>query len=370
MIVFDAHEDIAWNAITFGRDYTQGAQAIRQHEQETGAVAPKVNGAATLGLPEWLRGRVGVIVATAFISPAHRQAGAWDTTVYHTPGEASSLAHQQIDYYERLADTCERVELVRTRAELDAVLATWDGYEEPENPDEPQAEDARRLGFILSIEGADPIIEPAQLEEWCARGVRAVGPAWVSTRYAGGTGEPGPLTDLGHELLEVMASFGVALDLSHIAEEAYFQALERYEGPAIVASHSNPRRFCPSDRGLSDEMIAAMADRNGVIGVVLYNGFLKPGWHIRHNRKDEVCMADVTAAIDHICQVTGSARHVGIGSDFDGGFGYAHIPAELDTVADLLKIGAALGERGYSDEDIAAVLGGNFLRAYGAALDE
>ena len=73
-------------------------------------------------------------------------------------------------------------------------------------------------------------------------------------------------------------------------------------------------------------------------------------------------------AIDHVCQVTGSANHVGIGSDFDGGFGAESIPAELDTVADLRLIGPALLARGYTPEAVNSILGGNFLRILRTAL--
>jgi len=73
-------------------------------------------------------------------------------------------------------------------------------------------------------------------------------------------------------------------------------------------------------------------------------------------------VGDVIPAIDHVCQLTGSARHVGIGTDLDGGFGWASIPAEFDTISDLHLIGPALTARGYAADDVAAVLCGNFLR--------
>ncbi|MBN1284108.1 MAG: membrane dipeptidase [Anaerolineae bacterium] len=376
-IIHDAHLDLAWNALTFGRDYTKSAHDLRRIEQTQDNAAPKVSGLATVGLPDLLRGRVGVVTATLFTALAAQEFGEWDIVCYETPAQAHDQARRQIDYYEELAGRCDQIELVRTRRELGAVLKTWEGWVEPEVLDGEAVldetegkDDPRRVGIILSMEGADPILEPAQVEEWYAWGLRAVGPAWSATRYAGGTHAPGPLTDLGRELLDAMAGLNMALDLSHLAEEAYFQAVERYEGAALVASHSNPRRFCPTDRGLSDEMIALLAERDGVIGVVPYNGFLKPGWTMWRDRKEEVTMDDVIAAIDHICQVTGSARHAGLGSDFDGGFGAQHIPVEFDTIADLWKVGDALRARGFGDDDVAAVLGGNFLRVYRLCLPE
>ncbi len=355
MLIVDAHEDLAWNMLTFGRDYTRSALWVRQCER--GTDIPIRNGNTLLGKAEWLLGHVGLIFATLFAAPLRRRVGEWDTQCYAEPSQAYNLISAQIDAYYRLADENPQFQIVATQDDLAHVLATWE-------PDQPL--EARRIGLIPLMEGADAILEPEQAEEWFERGVRIIGLAWESTRYAGGTHEPGPLTAEGMHLLEVMADLSLILDLSHMAEEAYFQALERYEG-VVIASHSNPRRFCPTPRGLSDEMIRALAERDGVIGVVPYNAFLKPGWR-KGDPKDAVTLADVVAAVDHICQVTGSERHVGLGTDFDGGFGVEHVPAEIDTIADLLKLEDVLAARGYTPEHIAAIFSGNWLRILQMAL--
>ena len=137
----------------------------------------------------------------------------------------------------------------------------------------------------------------------------------------------------------------------------------------MVASHANPRARVPGPRQLSDGMIRRLAERDSVIGIVPYNRFLRPDW-AKGDPKNVVTIADVAAAVDHVCQVVGDATHVGLGSDFDGGFGAESAPAEIDTVADLARFGPALAELGYSEEDIAAVLGGNWLRVLRAALPE
>jgi membrane dipeptidase len=165
-----------------------------------------------------------------------------------------------------------------------------------------------------------------------------------------------------------MADFGMILDLSHLAEQAYYQALDTYRG-AAVASHSNPRRFCPSERGLSDEMISLLAARNGVIGLVPYNVFLKSGWRKGDNR-GEVSLEVLADAIDHVCQVTGSDQHVGLGTDFDGGFGVEHTPFEIDTIADLQVLGSVLTTRGYTQAQIEGFMGGNWLRVLHQALPD
>jgi membrane dipeptidase len=157
-----------------------------------------------------------------------------------------------------------------------------------------------------------------------------------------------------------MVDFGILLDVSHLAEEAFWEAIDRYEGP-VAATHANPRTFVPGPRQLSDPMIRALAERDGVVGIVPYNRFLQPGW-TRSDGKAAVTVHDVAAAIDHVCQVVGDAAHVGLGSDFDGGFGADSTPAEIETVADLPRVGEALAERGYDAAHVAAVMGENWLR--------
>ena len=348
MIVVDAHEDIAYNALCYGRDYRTNAWEKRRIEANMEAVTK--SGEATIGLPDAILGRVAVIFATLFVAPAKPQPTPWDRLQYKTPQEAEQLALQQIDYYRRIADECDKVQIIESQAHLDSVLATWE-------PDKELADHIQ--GLVILMENADPIVEPKQFEEWFERGVRIVGPAWAGTRYTGGTGQPGPLTDLGRELLEHMESLNAILDLSHMAEAAFLESLDRYNGQ-IIASHSNPRHFVNSDRHLSDEMIRRLAERDGVVGIVLFNRFLKEGW-LKADGKAAVSFSVPLEAIDYVCQLTGSAAHVAIGSDFDGGFGAESIPNDIETVTDLWYIGEALKTRGYSEHDVAAIMGGNML---------
>lgn len=350
MIILDAHQDIAYNALGMLRDYRQSALYHRSRE---GADMTE----AMLGLPDALLGRVALVFGTLFVAPEMDMP--WtipgDNMMYRTPQEAYTQALKQMDYYQRIADEDDRLRLVRTQSDLAAVLDTWEAG--TELPDHKQ-------GLIVLMEGADPIIEPAQFEEWYDRGVRLVGTAWRGTRYSGGTGEPGGLTTLGHELLDVMMDFNVILDLSHMAEQAFYESLDRYDGP-LIASHSNPRRFCNSDRHLSDGMIRRLAERDGVIGVVLYNRFLNEMWK---NGDAPLSLDVVLDAIDHICQVVGDAQHVGIGSDFDGGFGAEATPEPLNTIGDLMQIADGLRERGYDDAHIEGIMCDNMLRKLREAL--
>jgi membrane dipeptidase len=351
LIIVDAHQDLAYNALAFGRDARRSALATRAEEE--GGPVSVTNGRCMVGLPELVHGRVAVLFGTLFAMPPHQAVSSMDI-VYRTPDEAHRQGMAQLDIYHRWADEEPQIALIGDQADLEAVLETWDngmGADEPER---------RQVGIVPLMENADPIREPAELELWVERGLRVVGPAWAASRYSGGTGEPGPLTDLGRELLEVMADLGVALDLSHMAERAALEALERFEG-TLMASHSNPQSVVPGDRQLSDALIVGIAERGGVIGIVPYNGFLRPDWH-RGDRKERVTFSDVVRAIDHVCQRVGDAEHVGLGSDFDGGFGSESAPAELDTVADLPKLATALGEHGFEPEHIRAIMGGNWLR--------
>ncbi len=361
MFVLDAHQDIAMNALSSGRDYRE--HTILKRRREAGTSIPEQAGIATTGLPDALIGRIAIVFATLFVEP-HRiqeQYGVqgFSNQTYKTPSEAYALAMSQMDYYHRLADEEPRIRLLRHQSDLAAVLATWA---------DDQPFEKRLHGMAVLIENGDSIVEPKQFEEWYERGVRIVGPAWVGTRYCGGTKEPGGLTRLGEELLDVMANLNAILDLSHMAEQAYYEALDRYSGSEIIASHSNPRKFRDTDRQLSDDMIRRLAERDGVIGIVPYNNFLSEKWATGERAPGTVPFSLVIDAIDHICQITGSASHVGIGSDYDGGFGAASIPEGLDSVSDLITIANGLREHGYSTGDIDQIMSGNFLRKLRQAL--
>ena len=354
--VIDGHEDIAWNWLEFGRHPAEDVRAARERERNTAVEG--IMGQRTTGLPQWITGRVGVILATLFVLPQQfTSAYGNPCETYATPEEAHEKAWQQLEMYHSLARANRRVTVIENRQDLEAVVSPWLW---------PDADSEPKVGFVLLMEGADAIREPSEVADWYERGLRVVGPAWSATRYAGGTGAPGPLTDLGRQLLQEMAGLNMILDLSHIAEEAYFEAVDIYGG-RIIASHSNPRHFLPTDRGLSDEMIRRLAGRDGVVGIVPYNRYLKPGWQ-RGQARTAVPMETVADAIDYVVQLTGNTTHVALGSDFDGGFGKESIPAGIDSIADVLDIAEVLAVRGYGDADIEQVMNGNWLRILRNAL--
>jgi membrane dipeptidase len=351
-VIVDAHLDLAYNVQSNKRDLARSVHATRLIEADSERL--QHTGESTVGWPELVRGRVGIVFGTLFVSPASHKVSPTDL-VYADPKEAHALAMWQLDWYRRMADEKPNVALVTTQSALRDVLGDWGLGDKPHAPGT-----RHRVGIVPLMEGAEPILEPKELERWYEKGVRIVGPAWDTTRYAGGTWQKGRLPKLGRELFEVMARFDVALDVAHMSHETLFEAVDVFEGKHMIASHCNPARFVPhvNERHLPDPVIERIAARGGVIGVVLYNRFLKKDWS---SGKDAVTLDDVIRMIDHICQLTGSAAHVGIGSDYDGGLGRLEIPRELDSVRDHYKIGEELLRRGYREDDVAGIMYGNWL---------
>ena len=360
--LIDAHEDIAYNALSFGRNYLLSAAETRRLEAHS--PIPERVGSCLLGWPDFQTGQVALIFGTLFLSPRRYQSGTWEVQAYQTPQEAASLYHGQIDFYQRLCDDHpNQFGLVRTRQDLASILAPWE---------ESQAElpsKTHKVGILISMEGAEGIRHPEEMEEYWERGVRAVGPVWAGTRFCGGTLEPGGFTGEGYELLEVMGDLGYILDLSHMNEQSVLQALDSYPG-TVIASHANARSLLkdfPGERHLSDMAIRRLADHGGVVGVIPFNKFLLPGWSETDGRH-LVTLETLAAHIDHICQLTGSVDHVALGTDFDGGFGWPAVPQEIDTIADMPKLESILQHRGFSALDITAIFHGNWQRILESSL--
>jgi membrane dipeptidase len=337
--------------LSFGRNYTLPVAETRKREQ--GTLAPQVNGDTLLGWPEYQLGRVAVIFSTMFVTPSRCKLESWDEQCYANFDEAYMRYNMQLDTYDRLVDEHpDMFQKIEKQADLRLVIEHWQRTDTQEHP----------VGLVILMEGAEGVREPAELEEWYRRGVRIIGPAWAGTRYCGGTREPGGLTKDGYALLERMAEFKITLDISHMDKIAALQALDSYQGP-VIASHANAialLKNTDSNRHLTDQVIQQLLQRDGKIGIVPLNGFLKPGWADMGGRAT-VTLDNVVAQMDYICQMAGNAMHVGIGSDFDGGIGLQSTPVDIDTIADLRKIIPILSQKGYTEEDITAILGGNWL---------
>ena len=352
--IIDSHEDLAWNILTFGRDYTQSVNQTRLLEKKSQAVMD--NGEVLIGWPEWQQGQVAVVFATLHAAPSRCKEYSWESQIYFDGDyeAAYRLYQNQLGAYQRLVETNpDKFHLIPTLAEFEQVWTLW---QEPVHSDV-----VRPLGMVLMIEGAEAIRSPDEAGEWWEAGVRIIGPAWTGTRYCGGTLEPGPLTKDGFALLDEMAAYGFVLDISHMDEQAALQALDTYEG-VVIATHANAAallRGSESNRHLKDHVISGILERDGVIGVIPYNMFLKAGWKVGDPRNG-ITLNDVVNHIDYICQMAGDAQHVGIGSDFDGGFGLQSVPEDVDSIADLQKIAPILVDRGYGSDDLEAIFGQNW----------
>ena len=192
--------------------------------------------------------------------------------------------------------------------------------------------------------------------------MRIVAPAhYGAGRYAGGTGTELGLTDQGTRLLTEMDRLGLILDLSHLSDRAFWQALDGFQGP-VLASHNNCRALVPHQRQFSDRQLRAIFARDGVIGVAFDAWMLELGFVHGTSTNQGVTLDTVVDHIDHICQLSGNCFHAGIGSDLDGLFGRDKSPCDLDTIADLQKLPSRLADRGYTELDIAAIMHGNWVR--------
>ncbi|MDX1414458.1 MAG: membrane dipeptidase, partial [Candidatus Promineifilaceae bacterium] len=203
MFIVDAHLDLAYNALTFNRDYLQSVQQIRAAEAHLPA-----HDIATVSFPQLKAAGVGLVFGTLFVLPANTRnlLRSEMRSVYHDAQEAHHLAMEQLDYYHRLADGEQNhIRLVTNSKSLEEVLKSNQNDKQP------------LLGIIPLMEGADPIREPEELEMWFEKGVRVIGLAWDDTRYSAGAWRSSRhgLTNQGRALLEVMAQYGMILDLTH-----------------------------------------------------------------------------------------------------------------------------------------------------------
>jgi membrane dipeptidase len=363
----DIHLDLAWSAMFFNRDLRRTIAQLRA--DEAGLKDEPGRGRNTVCFPELRRAHIGVCVTSllARSSPNAPRTGSnranldyADQTISH------SHAKGQLAYY-RLLESLGEVRIIRTRAELKEHWTKWPASLAPSDG-ERGAVRGVPIGLIISMEGADPILNPAQVEHWWSEGLRAVGPVHYGfSHYAVGTGFDGPLTDAGRELLREFMRLGMILDVTHLSDTSFFQALEIYEGP-MLASHHNCRALVPGDRQLSDEQIRLLIQRNAIIGAAFDAWMLYPNWQRRVTQPAVVGIEAAAEHFDHICQIAGNTKHCAFGTDLDGGFGTEQTPRDLDTITDIHKLEAILERRGYKPADIDAIFHGNALRFFGESL--
>jgi membrane dipeptidase len=351
-LIIDAHLDLSWNALSFNRDQVESIEQINQ--REASLHDNNARGHATTSLCEMRRGQIAICLGTLLARAKRHVQGHRRTDLdYGTQSMAYAIAQGQLAYYHLLAEQGEMV-MIRTARELDRHWQLWQVHPPERLP----------IGNILAMEGADPIVDPSQVEAWFNQGLRSVMLShYGKSHYSVGTGDNGPLTAKGVELLKEFERVGMILDATHLSDQSFFQALECFCGP-VMASHHNCRSLVPGDRQLSDEQIRLLLQRQAVIGVAFDAWMLKPGWQIGISQPEGLTMSAVVDHIDHICQLAGNTQHVGIGSDLDGGFGTEQAPSDLKTIADSQKLEPLLSQRGYNNTDIDNIFHGNWIRFF------
>lgn len=365
VLIVDGHLDMAYNATFHRRDLTQTVQTLREREDGalTGLSAhpdslerrkgPEVHppGTITVTLPEMRRGHVGIMVTTIM---ARVQAPSVKShNAVRTQAAAYAVGQSHLAYYRALEREGE-IFWIKNAKDLDACVAFWENPT-PKTP----------VGLILSMESADPILGPDDVQAWWDAGLRSVGLThFGANTYGHGTGTAGGLYPPAYPLMDALKAAGVMLDLTHASDLAFWQILDYWDGP-VHASHCNCRALVPGQRHLSDEMIKAIVARDGVIGLVFAEQMLNPGrdWDnpATHMPTATRPMAAVLEHLDHVCQVAGDSDHVAFGTDLDGGFGRELAPIDYDTIADLQKFLDLMRRRGYRKEDIVKFAHGNLL---------
>lgn len=347
--IFDAHLDLSMNALEWNRDLTHPLAHIRTREKDLTDKPDR--GRSTISFEEMRKGRIGICVATQigrYVAPDNPLSG------WHSQEQAWAHTQGQLAWYRAMEDRGEMKQITNLEA-LEKHLHLW--LHEKETNHLP-------IGYILSLEGADSIVNLSYLEKAYSNGLRALGPAHYGPGvYAYGTDSTGGMGQKGRDLLKEMENLNIILDATHLCDESFWEAMDHFNGP-VWASHNNCRALVPHNRQFSDEQLKVLIERDAVIGAAFDAWMLIPGW-IRKKSTPEstgVSMNHVVDHIDHVCQLAGNTLHAAIGTDLDGGYGREQCPGDLKTIADLQAIPDILKSRGYSEEDIEHIMYKNWIR--------
>ncbi len=347
-LIFDAHLDLSMNAMEWNRDLTQPVHDIREREKGMKDKPDRSNG--TVSLPEMREGHIGICVATLiarYVKPGSPLQG------WSSQEQAWAQTQGQLAWYKAMED-CEEIKQINNSDSLQVIISKWEAGDTTDLP----------VGYILSLEGADSIMNMSYLEEAYLNGLRAIGPAHYGPGvYAYGTDSEGGIGNKGRELLKEMEKLNIILDATHLCDQSFWEAMDQFKG-SVWASHNNCRALVPHNRQFSDEQITVLIERGAVIGGAFDAWMLAPGWIRGKTQPQEagVFLTSVIDHIDHICQLAGNSLHSGLGTDLDGAYGTEQSPADLDTIADLQKIPGLLRQRGYSQNDIDNIMYKNWIR--------
>ncbi len=349
MFTIDAHLDLSMNAMEWNRDLRKSVDQIRESEQ--GMNDKPDRGLGTVSFPALREGDIGLVVATQIARVETPGSG---IKGWASPEQAWAQTQGQLQWYRAMEEAGELIQ-IKNISQLERHIDLWNN--ELPNGKKP-------IGYILSLEGADSIVTLDHLHRAHAYGLRALGPAHYGPgRYANGTNSTGHLNEMGKALLKEMNQLNMILDVTHLCDDAFWDAMELYDG-AIWASHHNCRSLVDHNRQLSDDMIKALIQRNAVIGGALDAWMMVPNW-VRGESTPLSMNCDLEKLVDHmdhICQLAGNCNHIGIGTDLDGAFGKEQCPHDIDTIADIKKLPDMLTKRGYGQHEIPQVMYGNWLR--------
>lgn len=349
MFTIDAHLDLSMNAMEWNRDLRKSIQEIR--EREHGMTDKPDRGNGVVCFPEIRKGNIGLVVATQIARYVAR-----DNPLpgWHSPEQAWAQTQAQLAWYKTMEEAGELSQVI-DRNSLENHLRYWQDIETTS----PKA-----IGYILSLEGADSIVNIKYLEKAYTYGLRALGPAHYGPgRYAQGTNATGGLGKDGKALLKEMERLNIILDATHLCDDSFWEAMDNFRGH-VWASHHNCRALVNHNRQFDDDQLKELINRGAVIGGVLDAWMLVPNW-IRKESTPAGMNCNIEKVIDHmdhICQLAGNSLHIGIGSDLDGGYGSEQSPYDLETIADLQKLPELLAKRGYKENDIENVMHGNWLQ--------
>lgn len=350
--LFDAHLDLAMNAMEWNRDFRLPVSTLRASEK--GLTDLPDRGRGTVSFPAMRNGNIGLCVATLiarYVKPQNPLPG------WNSPEQAWAQTQGQLAWYHAM-EADHQLQQIHTAKELEQQLKNWNA--DPINTP---------VGYVLSLEGADSIVSMEHLERLYEKGLRAIGPAHYGPgTYAHGTDAIGGIGTKGKSLLKKIESLKLILDATHLCDQSFWETMSHYNGP-VWASHSNCRKWVPNERQFDDAQIKELISREAVIGMAFDAWMMLPNWeHGRTQPKSSgLVLETIVDHIDHICQLAGNSDHVMIGSDLDGGFGNEQCPSDLDTIADLQKLDSILRKRGYTNQDISKLFsnnGLNFLRRY------
>ena len=347
MFIFDAHLDLSMNAMEWNRDLRWSVEDIRK--SEIGMVDKPDRGNNTVSFDAMRKGNIGLCVATQIARYVHTNN---PLPGWNSPHQAWAQTQGQLAWYRAMEADGLLIQITNAQ-QLKEHLSNWKNDKE-NTP----------IGYILSLEGADSIVNLDHLEKSYEQGLRAIGPAHYGPgTYAFGTNSIGSIGTKGKELLKEIERLKLILDATHLCDQSFWETMSVYKGP-VWASHNNCRTFVDHNRQFSDEQLTELISRKAIIGMVFDATMMVPNWQrgISHPSNTEVTLEHTIQNIDHICQLAGNSLHVGIGSDLDGGFGKEQGPSDIDTIADLQKIPDLLKKRGYTAEDITNIMHHNFIR--------